>query len=211
MKLAVVIFTLFALISVSVGDDLFGTYAKIKKWRKMKAMESCYGKDAMKVFHIKHKKALKKCSGMPVPELEMFQMFKPHRMVAAMLMNGKQMQQEKIMKMVMSMKAKEEKVQPAPQTMAFIPYPMMANQQQPHHEDDEHKMMMKMMKKMMMKKMMKKMMKGHMMDDDDDNMDEDSGFFRAMDEDEEESFPVEEILKEIFKAANKERRSVSGH
>ena len=39
----------------------------------------------MEQWHVKHKKALKTCSGMPVPELDLHHKMKPYRMIDAML------------------------------------------------------------------------------------------------------------------------------
>ena len=115
-------------------------------------------------------------------------------MVAAMLMGAKEMQQEKMMKLVMAMMMKEQGVsKPAAQTM-IVPYPMLQQQTQP---DDEMKMMHKIMKKMMMKMMMKKMMGMHDMSEDED-MDMDN--FRGIDNYEDE-FGMEDFVKAVVKAA----------
>merc|ERR1712117_767729 len=87
-----------------------------------------------------HKKALKKCVGMPAPELE------PHKLIQSMLRGMKEHQSEHMMKMVTMMKAKAQQMnhgvvqQQQPITMAYVPYPMMqANQQS--GMDDETSMM----------------------------------------------------------------------
>lgn len=199
---------------VSAGSDMFDEKRKIMKWAKMKAMEGCYGEEAMEVLHIKYKKAMKKCMNVPTPELKVVEMMKPYRMVQAMMMGLKGKQQEHMMEMVAAMKAKEEHGNKQQmQTMAFVPYPMM---QQQTEKDDEMTMMMKMMKKMMMKKMMKKMMKhhGHMMgmgededmmeDMDEDDMEE-NPMMRGMDDD--EGVDIERFLKEFLRSNRPGRRN----
>merc|ERR1711962_324579 len=112
-----------------------------------------------------HEKALKKCMGMPAPELELHKLMEPYKLIQSMLRGMKEHQSEHMMKMVTMMKAKAQQMnhgvvqQQQPITMAYVPYPMMqANQQS--GMDDETSMMMKMMKKMMMKKFLRKMMHG---------------------------------------------------
>merc|ERR1719461_1619490 len=112
-----------------------------------------------------HKKALKKCMGMPAPELELHKLMEPYKLIQSMLRGMKEHQSDHMMKMVTMMKAKAQQMnhgvvqQQQPITMAYVPYPMMqANQQS--GMDDETSMMMKMMKKMMMKKFLRKMMHG---------------------------------------------------
>ena len=73
MKLLV----LLTLVGIAAaGEEWFSPHAKIMKWMKHKSMAACYGKEAMEVFHIKYKKALKVCTGKPLPELKMFEMLK---------------------------------------------------------------------------------------------------------------------------------------
>merc|ERR1712117_545194 len=97
-----------------------------------------------------HKKALKKCIGMPAPELELHKLMEPYKLLQSMLRGMKEHQSDHMMKMVTMMKAKAQQMnhgvvqQQQPITMAYVPYPMM----------------MKMMKKMMMKKFLRKMMHG---------------------------------------------------
>merc|ERR1719447_2735189 len=97
-----------------------------------------------------HKKALKKCMGMPAPELELHKLMEPYKLIQSMLRGMKEHQSEHMMKMVTMMKAKAQQMnhgvvqQQQPITMAYVPYPMMqANQQS--GMDDETSMMMKMM------------------------------------------------------------------
>merc|ERR1712027_267711 len=129
---------------------------------KWKTLIGCYGEDNMETWHVMHKKALKKCMGMPAPELELHKLMEPYKLIQSMLRGMKEHQSDHMMKMVTMMKAKAQQMnhgvvqQQQPITMAYVPYPMMqANQQS--GMDDETSMMMKMMKKMMMKKFLRKM------------------------------------------------------
>merc|ERR1711953_43054 len=171
---------------------------KMKKWAQHKAMEACYGKDAMNQWKVKVKRAMQKCAGIPAPELDLPMFKSPVRMIQALMMGAKETQRNKMMKLVSMMTEKEEQkqvAQPA-QTMAFIPYPMV-QQNQKHHDGDY--MMMKMMKKMMMMKMMKKMMKEDKMplEDMDDDDDEDDDYFRGGDDDE---MGMEQFFQALMKA-----------
>merc|ERR1712117_620793 len=93
-----------------------------------------------------HKKALKKCTGMPAPELELHKLMEPYKLVQAMLRGMKDHQGEHMMKMMNMMKAKSQMmnqgVRQQPLTMAVLPYPMMQSQNQQSGVDDETKMMM---------------------------------------------------------------------
>merc|ERR1711994_934283 len=53
-----------------------------------------------------HKKALKKCMGMPAPELELHKLMEPYKLIQSMLRGMKEHQSEHMMKMVTMMKAK---------------------------------------------------------------------------------------------------------
>merc|ERR1719411_1756517 len=109
-----------------------------------------------------HKKALKKCTGMPAPELELHKLMEPYKLVQSMLKGMKEHQSEHMMKMVTMMKAKAQmnrgvQQQQAPITMAYVPYPMM---QQSNQQDDETSMMMRMMKMVTMMKAKAQMNRG---------------------------------------------------
>merc|ERR1719447_253383 len=51
-----------------------------------------------------HKKALKKCMGMPAPELELHKLMQPYKLIQSMLRGMKEHQSEHMMKMVTMMK-----------------------------------------------------------------------------------------------------------
>jgi len=203
------------------ADDEFFTHKKaMMKWMKWKTLIGCYGEDNMEKWHVMHKKALKKCMGMPAPELELAKLMQPYKLIQSMLKGMKEHQSEQMMKMVGMMKAKDhmshqqvQGQQQQPLTMAYIPYPMQMNQQQ-SGMDDETSMMLKMMKKMMLKKMLKKMMHGmggpmtdHMMSEDEEEDDEDDMIknFRGMEPDMSDFF--QEFIK-TSKAAKRYKRDV---
>merc|ERR1712001_408069 len=56
-----------------------------KSWMKHKAMESCFGENMMKTSLLKMKKAVVKCTGMDMPELDLPMYKNPHRFVHALL------------------------------------------------------------------------------------------------------------------------------
>jgi len=145
---------------VLADDDWWNPTKKYGKWAKMQAMKVCYGEKAMEQWHVKHKKALKKCTGMPVPELEMWEKTKPYRMVHSMLKGLKEKNQGAMMEMMQKMHGANQANQQAQVHVVTVP--------------QQENNMMTMMKMMMMKKMMKKMMHGHhggdMDEDDEDKM-----------------------------------------
>merc|ERR1712001_118702 len=65
----------------------------VKKWAKHKAAEVCFGEDMMKTTLMKMKKALQKCTGMDMPELDLPIFKSPHRMVHALLESAENHQQ----------------------------------------------------------------------------------------------------------------------
>merc|ERR1712186_90574 len=74
---------------------------------KHKAMESCFGENMMKTSFLKMKKAVVKCTGMDMPELDLPMYKNPHRFVHALLESAedlKTMKMYKAMSMKMMMK-----------------------------------------------------------------------------------------------------------
>jgi len=128
---------------VRADDDWWNPANKFNKWAKMKALVSCYGEKAMEQWHVKHKKALKTCSGMPVPELDLHHKMKPYRMIDAMLKGMEDKHENNMYNMFKSMGQHRS----GPQ-IHVVPV-------QTQNSDSDF--MEKMMKMMMMKKMMKKM------------------------------------------------------
>ena len=53
------------------GEDMFGMKKQQKQWAEHKAMESCFGENMMKTSLLKMKKAVVKCTGQDMPELDL--------------------------------------------------------------------------------------------------------------------------------------------
>merc|ERR1711994_912173 len=70
---------------VFAGEDMFGVKKMQKTWAEHKAMESCFGENMMKTSLLKMKKAVVKCTGMDMPELDLPMYNTPHRFVHALL------------------------------------------------------------------------------------------------------------------------------
>merc|ERR1712038_84978 len=129
---------------VFAGEDMFGMKKMQKTWAEHKAMESCFGEKMMKTSLLKMKKAVVKCTGMDMPELDLPMYKSPHRFVHAMLDSHQDMEQMKVMGALKSMQQMYgQQQQPALQLV-------LGGQQQQVQKDD-------MFKKMMMKMMLKKM------------------------------------------------------
>merc|ERR1712150_410246 len=115
-----------------------------QKWMKLKAMESCWGEENMKLVMVDMKKAIAKCSHEDAPELSL----PPYRFANTMINKGNEYEHINDMasmfaKMMHQMKNRN----------TFSPYSSMSSNS--HHGDskmDTMKMMMQMMK---MKNMMK--------------------------------------------------------
>merc|ERR1712222_267958 len=62
------LFVVLALVSVALGGM---DYEMTQKWQKLKAMESCWGEENMKLVMVDMKKAIAKCSHEDAPELSL--------------------------------------------------------------------------------------------------------------------------------------------
>merc|ERR1711936_1018286 len=116
-------------------------------------MESCFGENMMKTSLLKMKKAVVKCTGMDMPELDLPMYKNPHRFVHALLESAEDLKTMKMYK-AMSMMHQGQKSQ-----SSAAPIQLVLGQQQQAPQD-------MMFKKMMMTMMVKKMFKQEM---DDDN------------------------------------------
>jgi len=138
---------------VFAGEDMFGMKKMQKTWAEHKAMESCFGENVMKTSLLKMKKAVVKCTGMDMPEIELPMYNNPHRFVHALLESSEDLKTMKLFKaMSMMHKGNQQQSQVAPIQL------VLGTQQAPQDN---------MMKKMFMKMMMKKMFHTH--DNEDDN------------------------------------------
>merc|ERR1712241_214815 len=128
------------------GDDMFGHEKMKKQWTDYKAMESCFGEDMMKTSMLKMKKAVVKCTGTDMPELDLPMYKSPHRVVHALLEGAEDLEQMKMMKVFQQLsQAHQSNNQAQAQPIQLV---LGQTQQQPQDN---------MFKKMMMKMMMKKM------------------------------------------------------
>merc|ERR1712241_959030 len=122
------------------GEDMFGMKKMQKQWTDYKAMESCFGEDMMKTSMLKMKKAVVKCTGMDMPELDLPMYKSPHRVVHALLESAEDLEQMKMMKVFQQL-SQGPAISNQPQPIQLV---LGQTQQQPQDN---------MMKKMMMKKM----------------------------------------------------------
>merc|ERR1712117_959711 len=156
-----------------------------------------------------HKRALKKCMGMPAPELELHKLMEPYKLIQSMLRGMKEHQSDHMMKMVTMMKAKAQQMnhgvvqQQQPITMAYVPYPMMQANQQSGMDDETS--MMKKMKKMMMKKFLRKMMHGigPMSHDEEEEEEDDVRMVRGLSNMEPD---MNDFFQEFLKSSQSSKR-----
>merc|ERR1712226_1570739 len=106
---------------VFAGEDMFGMKKMQKSWMKHKAMESCFGENM--------KKAVVKCTGMDMPELDLPMYKNPHRFVHALLESAEDLKTMKMYK-AMSMMHKGQKAQ-----SSAAPIQLVLGQQQQAPQD----------------------------------------------------------------------------
>merc|ERR1711990_562375 len=131
MKLLVVL----SLTSVALGGM---DYEMVQKWQKLKAMESCWGEENMKLVMVDMKKAIAKCSHEDAPELSLPPYRSAYRFTNTMINKGDQYEHINDMatifaKMMSQMKKNRNSYSP------YSSYNRNSNM-------DKMKMMMKMMK-----------------------------------------------------------------
>lgn len=131
------------------GDDMFGEEKLKKQWMEYKSFESCFGENMMKTSMLKMKKAVVKCTGMDMPELDLPMFKSPHRVVHALLEGAEDLEQMKVLNAFQKLQqhGQSSQQQQAPALQLVL------GQQQAAPQQD-------MMSKMMMKMMFKKMFKG---------------------------------------------------
>merc|ERR1712209_350467 len=129
---------------VFAGDDMFGMKKMQKTWAEHKAMESCFGENMMKTSLLKMKKAVVKCTGMDMPELDLPMYNNPHRFVHALLEGAEDLKTMKMFKAMSVLGGQQYN-----QQSQNAPIQLVLGQQQAPQDN--------MMKKMFMKMMMKKM------------------------------------------------------
>jgi len=129
---------------VFAGEDMFGMKKMQKTWAEHKAMESCFGENMMKTSLLKMKKAVVKCTGMDMPELDLPMYNNPHRFVHALLEGAEDLKTMKMFKAMSVLGGQQYN-----QQSQNAPIQLVLGQQQAPQDN--------MMKKMFMKMMMKKM------------------------------------------------------
>merc|ERR1712165_225472 len=121
------------------GEDMFGMKKMQKTWAEHKAMESCFGENMMKTSLLKMKKAVVKCTGMDMPELDLPMYNNPHRFVHALLEGAEDL---KTMKMLMKKMFQDKESDESPfGNMGSMKYGQEDNQ-------DQYKFFQNMMKAM---------------------------------------------------------------
>merc|ERR1711902_443720 len=180
-------FIILACVGVVIaGDDMFGMKKMQKTWAEHKAMESCFGENVMKTSLLKMKKAVVKCTGMDMPEIELPMYNNPHRFVHALLESSEDLKTMKLFK-AMSMMQKGHT-----QQSQVAPIQLVLGQQQAPQDN--------MMKKMFMKMMMKKMFHTHENEDDNESPFGNMGSKKyGMDDDSSQYKLFENLMKSMTK------------
>jgi len=132
------LFVVLALASVALGGM---DYEMTQKWQKLKAMESCWGEENMKLVMVDMKKAIAKCSHEDAPELSLPPYRSAYRFTNTMINKGDDME------MMQDMFRKMMEVVRSRNSNSFSPYSSYNSNS--HHGDskmDKMRMMMKMMK-----------------------------------------------------------------
>merc|ERR1712045_821001 len=139
------LFVVLALASVALGGM---DYEMTQKWQKLKAMESCWGEENMKLVMVDMKKAIAKCGHEDAPELSLPPYRSSYRFVNTMVNKADQYENMDNMvvmfaKMMSMMKNNRHNNYNNYETDSFRPY-----SQNYHQGSDNMNMMQKMMKMM---------------------------------------------------------------
>merc|ERR1711945_46134 len=118
------------------------------RWRRHvrheeKAMESCFGENMMKTSLLKMKKAVVKCTGMDMPELDLPMYNNPHRFVHALLEGAEDLKTMKMFKAMSVLGGQQYN-----QQSQASPIQLVLGQQQAPQDNMMKKMFIKMMKAM---------------------------------------------------------------
>merc|ERR1712055_395798 len=134
------LFVVLSLASVAIGGM---DYEMTQKWQKLKAMESCWGEENMKLVMVDMKKAIAKCSHEDAPELSLPPYRSAYRFTNTMINKGDEYEHINDMatmfaKMMSQMKKNRN---------SYSPYSLYnSNSHHGNSNMDKMKMMMKMMK-----------------------------------------------------------------
>merc|ERR1712168_319260 len=149
-KMKVLAVLLMAGLAAGGGDD----WKMYKHWTTMKARESCYGEENMKIYTVKMKTAIAKCYQQDAPELNLPPFKSPYRFINTLMTSADEMEQSQMMFMFKFMKSMMEMNHDKSHYMSFDDHEV-----KPYSMDyNKNSWMEKMMKKMAMKKMMEKFM-----------------------------------------------------
>jgi len=141
------------LLLLSLGAlALAGEDQMVNNWQKLKAMESCWGEENMKLYTVNMKKAIAKCSHEDAPELSLAPFRSTYRFVNAMLSSADKMenQQNSLIEKMLEMMQGNQYNSRRPSYSSYSR----------HGEGNNY--MEKMKNKFFMKQMMQKMMNGDM-------------------------------------------------
>merc|ERR1711971_635198 len=130
------LFVVLSLASVAIGGM---DNAMIEKWQKLKAMESCWGEENMKLVMVDMKKAIAKCSHEDAPELSLPPYRSAYRFTNTMINKGDQYEQINDMatmfaKMMSQMK-EPQLLHPIQQQLP--PWKLQHGEDEDDDEDDE--------------------------------------------------------------------------
>jgi len=142
------------LLLLSLGAlALAGEDQMVNNWQKLKAMESCWGEENMKLYTVNMKKAIAKCSHEDAPELSLAPYRSTYRFVNAMLSSADQMENQQYSLMEKMLELMMQGSQYSSGRPSYSSYSQ-------HGEGNHY--MEKMKNKFYMKQMMQKMMHGDM-------------------------------------------------
>merc|ERR1712088_601709 len=180
-------FALLALAAVVLADY---ENEMMNKWIKMKAMESCWGSENMKLYTVELKKAIAKCSNEDAPELSLPPYRSSYRFVNAMINQGNNMDMLKNMMAAMSTSMNQDNSE-----FSYV---------QPYSTNsDRSDSFMDKMKMMMMKMKMKDMMRSNYQNDDEQLFNE---FFKSMGSTDRKNDPMSQF-KQMFNSYRSKRQA----
>jgi len=167
-------------------------WSTFKHWTEMKAYESCWGEENMKLYMVNMKKAVAKCNQVDAPELNLPPYKSTYRFINTLLTSADDMENNKMMffmKMMQKMNRhnnyESSYVHHSNNNDFESMFESMMNHKKQHSgshrpynkEYDSNSWMEKMQKRMMMKKMFEKMMGGMNFDMDTDSYESSSSNF----------------------------------
>lgn len=141
---------LLALVSLAVGDY---DWKMTKQWEKMKAMESCWGEENMKLYTVNIKKAIATCNNKDAPELFLPPFRSSYRFVNTILNGANKMENERydlIEKMFFLMKQQGNQKH---RSSIYKPYSADYSSMDSNNDNWMDNMKMKFMMKQMMENM----------------------------------------------------------